>query len=210
MCDDYKHHVSIGFLFNTQGVSPQPPWFWPQKSNLDIYSSIFHSFNISDSFGAAQGPAIAPLLKGYKGPVDAYMVNSVFWDIGRLVTGTLRYKGGLDICNIPYKRAEHVASWARNASDLVLTIDHYFPHAKWKAWRTANHISNAIPSCRNDLVDAMNLASHHIATSNHMHWMDFASFPGVIDDMRDAHHPNANVTASFMQFVIENIQSRLS
>jgi hypothetical protein len=36
MCDDYKHHVSIGFLFNTQGVSPQPPWFWPQKSNLDI------------------------------------------------------------------------------------------------------------------------------------------------------------------------------
>ena len=30
-CNDVRDGVTLAFLFNPQGVSPQPPWFWPRK-----------------------------------------------------------------------------------------------------------------------------------------------------------------------------------
>jgi hypothetical protein len=164
---------------------------------------------VKNTFDKAQGPAISPLLKAFHGPVDALMVNSVFWDIGRLVTGSLGRKSGREICSDPNRREEYVESWAHNASHLIRAIEQYFPLVKWKAWRTANFIQNPLPPCRNDLVRAMNRESHHIARKHNMLRMDLSSFRGVMDNMRDSHHPNSNVTAAFMQAIIENIKTEI-
>jgi hypothetical protein len=209
ICDDTDHNVSIGFLFNTQGVSPQPPWFWPAKSTVGLEDNIYDTFGVGETFDVAQGPAVAQLLRGLGGEVDAFIINSVFWDIGRLVTGKLGRQGGTNICSNPAERAEFVSSWARNASHLIHTISRHFPHAAWKGWRTANHITNAVPPCRNNLVVEMNRASYHVAKRMHLSWLDFFSFPGVGHEMRDSHHPNANVSAAFMRKVIDRIRHEL-
>lgn len=216
MCDDFDQDISIGFLFNTQGVSPQPPWFWPAKSTtgleeylVNMMSNNSNSFSVRQTFTAAQGPAIAPLLQGFGGQVDALLINSCFWDIGRLVTGELGRRGGQEICSNPLQRADYVASWSRNASHLLNAIDEYFPHVRWRGWRTSNYISNAVPSCRNNLVTEMNQASYHLAKKMHLSWLDFFSFPSVADDMRDSHHPNRNITAAFMHQVIKRIRKEI-
>lgn len=212
ICDDYEQELSLGFLFNTQGVSPHPPWFWPAKSTIGLedVDMISNSFSVSRTFAAAQGPAIVPLLQGFGGQVDAVIVNSCFWDIGRLVTGKLGREGGREICSNPLQRSEYVASWSQNVSHLLHAIHKHFPQARWKGWRTANYISNAVPSCRNHLVTDMNQASYLVAKKMNLKWLDFFSFPGVADEMRDSHHPNQNVSATFMCQVIKQIREEIS
>lgn len=211
MCDDFEQDISVGFLFNTQGVSPHPPWFWPAKSSvgLDDLEMMLNNYSVSQTFQAAQGPAIAPLLQGFGGHVDAVLVNSCFWDIGRLVTGELGRRGGREVCSNSALREQYVASWSRNTSSLLDAIHGYFPRAKWRGWRTANYISNAIPSCRNNLVSEINQASHLLMKKLRWQWLDFSSFPGVADNMRDSHHPNSNVTATFMHKVIKKIRKEI-
>lgn len=207
ICDDDERDVSIGFLFNTQGVSPHPPWFWPEKSSVGLENVTYS--NVREMFTLTQGPAIAPLLRGLGGNIDAYMVNSLFWDIGRLVTGELGRNGGRDICANPYMRAQFVNSWAHNASFFLKTLDSYFPDAGWKAWRTSNQIMNAIPPCRNNMVHAMNRASFFFARKLNFKWMNLFSYPDISIKMRDSHHPNSNASASFMEKVLRVIRKEI-
>ena len=205
-CEDFKEGVTVGFLFNTQGVSPCPPWFWPAKSMCGLENKNFDDYNVEQTFDIAQGPAVVPLRQAFGGEIHALLLNSVFWDIGRLVMGELGRLGGKEICNDSVKRAQFVSSWASNASHLITTALKYFPQLKWKGWRTANYISNPTPPCRNLLVSEMNIASHVMAEKTNLKWLDFSLFPGVSDEMRDSHHPNANVTAHFLHRIVRHLK----
>ena len=140
---------------------------------------------------------------------NAVMINSAFWDIGRLVTGSLRHHGGIEVCKNASFHKNFTDSWKKNASDLIDIITSYIPGVAWRGWRTANYIINPIPPCRNDLVSLINNASLGVAKSHGLSWIDFSSYPNVNVKMRDSHHPGANATAVFMRDIIQRIRSEI-
>jgi hypothetical protein len=212
VCDAAEHNITLGFLFNMQGVSPYGPWFDSVKSNIDLhgYPAPGVTVTIRDTFRKAQGPAIAPLIKAMGGMPHAITVNSAFWDIGRLVGGYTGRTGGVQTCNSSVLRREWVQSWARNASLLVDTIKELIPNTKYVAWRNANLITVPVPPCRTDMIIEMNAAAKAFSRLKGIHYIDYYSTPNITGQMRDAVHANANVNAIFMTKMITKIKRILN
>ena len=209
VCDDITHNITLGFLFNMQGVSPYRPWFDPAKSCQGMlgYPPLNKAVTVNDTFTFAQGPAIAPLIKAMGGPPHAVTLNSIFWDISRLVTTESGVnEEGVRICETPHLRSEWVKDWARNASELVDVTFNLLGNIPWKGWRAANPISNPIPPCRQDMVLEMNAAARAIAARKHLHYLDYFNLPNVSVGMRDAHHPNREVSVAYVKKLLMRIR----
>lgn len=213
ICDSELEDITLGFLFNMQGVAPNLPWFDIAKSNLGMSGypppGTEHSITVRDTFLKAQGPAISPLIHSMGGPPDAITVNSAFWDIGRLVTGKLGKEGGIDTCENMKHRAKWVESWAKNATVLIDTIVELFPETKWLGWRTANLITVPIPPCRTEMILEMNEAAKLFSRKKGIHIADYFSIPNMSKNMRDPVHPNTQINAAYMENLIQRIRKNL-
>eukprot|EP00602_Paraphysomonas_sp_CaronLab_P011119 CAMPEP_0185039284 /NCGR_PEP_ID=MMETSP1103-20130426/35982_1 /TAXON_ID=36769 /ORGANISM="Paraphysomonas bandaiensis, Strain Caron Lab Isolate" /LENGTH=154 /DNA_ID=CAMNT_0027578105 /DNA_START=327 /DNA_END=788 /DNA_ORIENTATION=+ len=153
-----------------QGASPNGPWYDPRKSQLGLEKYAKGSMNsMAETFRIAQGPAITPLVSAMGGSPDAVIVNTCFWDIGRLVTGPMGRHGGVETCSSPILRTQWVKSWANNASELVDAIREYFPRT-WMAWRSANDILTPDPPCRQEMILEMNSAARNISSRKQLDW----------------------------------------
>lgn len=211
VCDSAEYNITLGFLFNMQGVAPYGPWFDPDKSNIELhgYPPNGATVTVRDTFRKAQGPAIAPLIKAMGGAPDAITINSAFWDIGRLVTGFAGKNGGIQTCNISDLRRDWVQSWARNASLLVDTIRELLPDTKYVAWRNANLITVPVPPCRTEMIKEMNSAAKGFARAKGIHYVDYYSTPNITGQMRDSVHANAQINAIFVTTLISTIENNL-
>jgi hypothetical protein len=206
ICDNFSENVTLGFLFNMQGVSPYPPWFNQHKSHFGIESYQMLSNNTAkDAFNHFQLPAFPNLFRALGGRPQAISINSYLWDTGRM----LAY-GGFETCNSTSKRHEWVHSWIKNASDLVDAIHEAVPTVRWMGWRMAHKISDSNPSCRLLMIDEMNHAAYRMAVSKQLHWEPWlARHPLVNDDMRDFIHPGPVPNIAHMTSLISTIKRDL-
>jgi hypothetical protein len=208
VCDVLSENISLGFLFNMQGVSPNPPWFDPRKSHLGLETFIESKDmkTVDVVFRKCQGPAIAPLIRALGGHPDAIVIQSLLWDISRLITGTLGRNGGVAICNSSSLRDEWSSSWLRNASELVDTVSSYFPNTHLKAWRGANQILDPDPPCKRTFINEVNERAKILAKQKQIPFLDFSSYPGVSANMRDLIHPSPAVNVLYVNDVVRMFQ----
>jgi hypothetical protein len=207
ICDNLAMNISLGFLFNMQGVSPYPPWFNQQKSHFGIESYKLPDPNKSarDAFNNFQLPAIPHLIKALGGPPAAISINSYLWDSGRMLAN-----GGFNTCNSTSARHEWVHSWVRNASDLVDAIHEAVPSARWLGWRMAHNITDPEPACRLSMIEEMNAAAHHMVTSKKMHWEPWLARHSLVNvDMRDHIHPGPTPNVAHVTSLIRAVKRDL-
>ena len=84
MCESMLRNVTLGFLFNMQGVSSHGPWYNEAISRLELedYPPSHKMITIRNALIKAQQPALPPLIPSMGGYPDAIIVNRAcgMWD----------------------------------------------------------------------------------------------------------------------------------
>jgi hypothetical protein len=207
VCDNLKQNITLGILFNKQGVSPYPPWFHPQKSHLESEDYAIHrpDKTVRDLFHHFLQPALPGLFTALGGPPQAISINSCFWDIARML-----HYGGTPICESTVQRHEWIQSWTANVSTYIDTIQEAIPSAKWTGWRMSHNITYRDPPCRWLMIKEMNEAVQRLIVSKKMHWEPWlAEHPLVNVEMRDATHPGIPANLAHMNALLSQIQRDL-
>lgn len=207
ICDSFAENVTLGFLFNMQGVSPYPPWFNQHKSHFGVETyRMNENTTAKDAFNHFQLPAFPSLIRALGGRPQAISINSYLWDTGRMLA-----HDGLGTCNSTSLRHEWVRSWVRNASDLVDAIHDAVPTVRWIGWRMAHNITDPNPSCRLLMIEEMNLAAHHMVVTKKLHWEPWlAHHPLVNVEMRDHIHPGPKPNIAHMSTLVSRIKRDLN
>lgn len=125
----YAHHadVNISFVMNKCGVQVKGPFWMPLRTMQGIESQLQDSESVATTMEVSIGTAVdtlsSPEVLG--GSVDALILHSTFWDLGRLSETLLPYGGNL---------SQWANGWAHNASELMRSVRRRVP-AQVYLWR---------------------------------------------------------------------------
>jgi hypothetical protein len=199
ICDDHDSNVTLGLLFNKQGVSPYPPWHHPKFLEMEDYD-LSQPKTVKHLFNYFLRPALPGLLQALGGPPHAISINSCLWDLAHVFDFN-----GSTICSSPLRQQNLIHSWAKN---ITLLIDS-FPSTRWMGWRMSHNISRP-PPCRLAMIQQMNSAARQIIVSKKMHWEPWLADHRLVNvEMRDETHPGPAPNIAHMSTLIDTIRRDL-
>lgn len=203
ICEHEIENVIVGFIFNTQGVASNSPWYIPSRSHVDIQGYDERKpKTIKDAMNHFLFPAFPNLIQAMSGPPHALSLNSCLWDIARLL-----YYAGEPTCQSNTLRADWIHSWTKNVSEWIDVLQEKLPSAEWIGWRDSPIYPNQNPPCRNPMMEDMQKSMNVLASSKHFHlesWL--AKNPNTFVHMRDGIHPGIDPNIDHLQNLVHTIK----